>query len=193
MAGQTQVVISFLKHNSKPEQGWLIDGAPTTPTQARLLCDAGFLANKYMYLDLSPKESRSFLMARGVPATTVDERLRTHEEKIPYIIDYFHGASHVGSVVAIRFSRVRRVANRSPTYFFPLNSCACVIADLIHYIDGGGVAAFNAKRWQDYMDKPVHGLVARTPQRIAVIGPVGSGKSTHARRLADRLELFALL
>ncbi len=46
-----------------------------------------------MYLDLSPKESRSFLMARGVPATTVDERLRTHEEKIPYIIDYFHGAA----------------------------------------------------------------------------------------------------
>ena len=76
------------------------------------------------------------------------------------------------------------------TYLGYLNDVVAYHRGLMHYFDAAASPAYNAARMRNHLDAPVHNVRGITPARLVVIGPVGSGKTTHARRLARAMDVI---
>lgn len=70
-----------------------------------------------------------------------------------------------------------------------VNSMVDYFKDLVFYIDATLPPSEIDTRAVEYINTPVFGADARVPHRILLLGPVGSGKTLHAARLAETLRV----
>jgi adenylate kinase len=80
-----------------------------------------------------------------------------------------------------------QIANSLRSHTEYVNSMVDFYKDLIFYIDATLSPTEIDSRALEYIRTPVFGTDARVPHRILLLGPVGSGKTLHAAKLAAAL------
>lgn len=186
---------------NKPDcaaQGWILDGFPSTQTQAQLLQTAGVLASKYIMLDVPTDTLRIKLfelmqIEEGKGNSSSSTSSSSSSSSSPSITPFTSSLSTIVAAAAANINEaiplVQRVESALTYITCTLTALTQQYSSIAAVIsDKPGDDVSTTKQIFSYLHAIAPSNAPRRPPRILVLGPAGSCKQSIAQKLSSTLD-----